>query len=119
MRISDWSSDVCSSDLEGAEQPHVEIGGILPFQRQRRTEPFTHIIIQEQAAFQRHRDAVAGRAAQRGRRAGCGEFIDTGVGVFELGDRMSVVTGKSVSVRVDLGGLLIIKKKKNIYHNNL
>src|SRR3546814_19738388 len=30
----------------------------------------------------------------------------------ELGDRKSVVEGKSVSVRVDLGGRRIIKKKK-------
>src|SRR3546814_12465305 len=30
------------------------------------------------------------------------------------GDRKSVVWGKSVSVRVDLGGRRIIKKKKNI-----
>src|SRR3546814_15357509 len=31
----------------------------------------------------------------------------------EKGDRKSVVSGKSVSVRVDLGGRRIIKKKKN------
>src|SRR3546814_11447196 len=30
-----------------------------------------------------------------------------------IGDRKSVVEGKSVSVRVDLGGRSIIKKKKN------
>src|SRR3546814_19758896 len=33
------------------------------------------------------------------------------------GDRKSVVSGKSVSVRVDLGGRRIIKKKKNLKHN--
>src|SRR3546814_15754078 len=32
-------------------------------------------------------------------------------------DRKSVVTGKSVSVRVDLGGRHAIKKKKNTIHN--
>src|SRR3546814_12173965 len=32
-------------------------------------------------------------------------------------DRKSVVTGKSVSVRVDLGGRRIIKKKNKIYDN--
>src|SRR3546814_16377347 len=26
MRISDWSSDVCSSDLDGIDLPHAEIG---------------------------------------------------------------------------------------------
>src|SRR3546814_21065686 len=36
-------------------------------------------------------------------------------------DRKSVVSGKSVSVRVDLGGRRILKKKKNytIYHKKL
>src|SRR3546814_13964287 len=33
--------------------------------------------------------------------------------ICTLADRKSVVLGKSVSVRVDLGGLRIIKKKKN------
>src|SRR3546814_15008475 len=36
----------------------------------------------------------------------------------ETGDRKSVVKGKSVSVRVDLGGRRIIKKKKQINQNN-
>src|SRR3546814_17424015 len=35
------------------------------------------------------------------------------------GDRKSVVWGKSVSVRVDLGGRRIIKKKKQSKNNNL
>src|SRR3546814_18199187 len=34
-------------------------------------------------------------------------------GLILSGDRKSVVEGKSVSVRVDLGGPRIIKKKKN------
>src|SRR3546814_21110991 len=34
-----------------------------------------------------------------------------------LGDRKSVVKGTSVSVRVDLGGRLIIKKKKTQKYN--
>src|SRR3546814_18202691 len=34
----------------------------------------------------------------------------------KLGDRKSVVEGKSVSVRVDLGGRRFIKKKKNRQH---
>src|SRR3546814_19032680 len=36
----------------------------------------------------------------------------TAPGLWELGARKSVVSGKSVSVRVDLGGRRIIKKKK-------
>src|SRR3546814_18569471 len=37
-----------------------------------------------------------------------------GVQIGKGGDRKSVVSGKSVSVRVDLGGRRIIKKKKTI-----
>src|SRR3546814_17114238 len=37
-----------------------------------------------------------------------------GLSQRDAGDRKSVVQGKSVSVRVDLGGPLIIKHKKNI-----
>src|SRR3546814_18137143 len=38
-----------------------------------------------------------------------------GLGVVFRGDRKSVVSGKSVSVRVDLGGRRIHKKKRTIY----
>src|SRR3546814_20990793 len=37
----------------------------------------------------------------------------------EHGDRKSVVSGKSVSVRVDLGGRRIINKKKNPHKSTL
>src|SRR3546814_6711959 len=40
---------------------------------------------------------------------GAGEVLAVGAGV----DRKSVVSGKSLSVRVDLGGRRIIKKKKS------
>src|SRR3546814_18567918 len=38
--------------------------------------------------------------------------------VSKAGDRKSVVKGKSGSVRVDLGGRRLIKKKKNKINNN-
>src|SRR3546814_20602414 len=79
MRISDWSSDVCSSDLRA--------GAGRPVQARR---------------LHRRRTVCAGRARQRaGRRhRRCPP------------DRKSVVEGKSVSVRVDLGGRRILKKKQ-------
>src|SRR3546814_19444509 len=89
MRISDWSSDVCSSDLAEEGEAAPARAGILD--RARRGD------LAHMAARQGHarRDA---RAARR-----------------RLGrDRKSVVEGKSVSVRVDLGGRRSIKKKKNI-----
>src|SRR3546814_15915708 len=82
MRISDWSSDVCSSDLVyfASAAPPVRFPNVygidMPTQR---------------------------------------ELIATGRSDEEIartiGDRKSVVYGKSVSVRVDLGGRRIIKKK--------
>src|SRR3546814_18883617 len=56
MRISDWSSDVCSSDLERQQrkgQPHVKLDGLPPvpaglegkhFQRFSRTWRIAHIL---------------------------------------------------------------------------
>src|SRR3546814_14489850 len=98
MRISDWSSDVCSSDLvvrrpakrdRQAEPPQAGQQQVEPeqvFQRRLRGQPvFPRIVIAQPRL----------RAAER--RA--------------APDRKSVVSGKSVSVRVDLGGRRIIKKK--------
>src|SRR3546814_13498366 len=102
MRISDWSSDVCSSDL-----PHQ--------QRHRR-----------QWIGERHwfgRFALGGlnrEMIMRGVLAGlarseAGAVAPTvALSLFGLIDRKSVVEGKSVSVRVDLGGCRIIKKKKKM-----
>src|SRR3546814_11791390 len=73
MRISDWSSDVCSSDL--AERICRRCG-------------------------RSHRGAGADRAERSAR----------GARAREIGS--ASCKGKSVSVRVDLGGRRIIKKKK-------
>src|SRR3546814_14856900 len=94
MRISDWSSDVCSSDLMH------ELGRVLDYFDQ--TRP-AGVIIQsgKEAGF------IAG--------ADIDEFagLDTSAKGMELvSDRKRVGSGKSVSVRVDLGGRRIIKKKK-------
>src|SRR3546814_18450590 len=85
MRISDWSSDVCSSDLD----PDAE--GIQDLHR-------------------RHHGAVSGGAAGQG--AAPEARARPGPDRHRL-DRKSVVTGTSVSVRVDLGGRLNIKKQKH------
>src|SRR3546814_17827955 len=104
MRISDWSSDVCSSDLPGLRR-----GGILVVDPRSRT---------------------AIRLARRGRMSGGGG----GMGRVREGhagararhspcstanrnaeDRKSVVEGKSVSVRVHHGGRRSMKNKKENY----
>src|SRR3546814_8931028 len=86
MRISDWGSDVCSSDLE-----------------------------QRLAAGQARTGAGPGEVGVgrlRGRE-GVGLVLEAAEGDACHGrpDRQSVVSGKSVSVSVDLGGRRIIKKK--------
>src|SRR3546814_16083013 len=76
MRISDWSSDVCSSDLIVRVVDPGEVVESLDLE-------------------------VLGHNAQ-------GTRVDIPAGD---GDRKSVVAGKSVSVRVELGGRRIIKKE--------
>src|SRR3546814_12462816 len=107
MRISDWSSDVCSSDLVpvGSHRPAPPVPRDAGPDRRR--DPCPHLP-------RRNRRRTRSRGSGRGRRVAyrCG------------GDRKSVVSGKSVSVSVDLGGRRIIKKKikdniENIYNSIL
>src|SRR3546814_17644363 len=100
MRISDWSSDVCSSDLVARLQRDVQgLAGRL------------HAAAQLAALGQCHRLAAVLVAVELDlvvlvkQRAFAGQR--------QQRDRKSVVSGKSVSVRVDLGGRRIIKKKNN------
>src|SRR3546814_14343214 len=133
MRIIDWSSDVCSSDLidvHGSEpfvgrplagelhncdlEPEpslVKIENLLHLQRPREKAATGN---QGEQAF---RDKPVHRLAQR--RAADFQFAGQLALVEPLPrleaitqDRKSVVSGKSVSVRVDLGGRRIIKKTK-------
>src|SRR3546814_13524059 len=93
MRISDWSSDVCSSDLAarnqllGVASQSEKLQGVRPEGMEDAPELRVQI------------DRVKARAL--------------GLSIADVNgtDRKSVVSGKSVSVRVDLGGRRIIKKK--------
>src|SRR3546814_19025547 len=81
MRISDWSSDVCSSDLHRIRDVG-DLGSYVP-----------NVVIAEGTGL--------GSAV-----------VIRGVGASTRNiDRKSVVSGKRVSVRVDLGGRRIIKKQ--------
>src|SRR3546814_13360267 len=80
MRISDWSSDVCSSDPADGARRGVGVRAL----RRRPLLPVPRRV-----------------------RGGRGPVLAVG-----QADRKSVVSGKSVSVRVDLGGRRIIQKKK-------
>src|SRR3546814_17959744 len=118
MRISDWSSDVCSSDLQPGpdqrlfrlRQGNDEVGvaydmfgrfrhrerrpprGLMPIDKLPRlfgtTRQDADVI--DLKSLEQGRDDLVGDTARRSE---------------------SVVKGKSVSVRVDLGGRRIIKKK--------
>src|SRR3546814_18538430 len=97
MRISDWSSDVCSSDLSGTDL-------LFEFGREWRLD-----------------DPLADLGAGRGQfadvfgveraEAGGDELVQPRRLEKGAGARKSVVEGKSVSVRVARGGRHIIKKQ--------
>src|SRR3546814_13044773 len=90
MRISDWSSDVCSSDLAcrlgmDERRRHFLVVGACP--------PATPILLASQSALpgRTRRHAPATRATEK------------------PADRTTAVEGKSGSVRVYLGGSRLIK----------
>src|SRR3546814_18058623 len=102
MRISDWSSDVCSSDLHADAQRGdlgvVDVDARRAVAALRADVPFGQRVdhrLLDPAHVVAHADLQALQVEQR---------IDQ--------DRKSVVWGKSVEVRVELGGRLIIIKKK-------
>src|SRR3546814_18404578 len=107
MRISDWSSDVCSSDL--ALNDLIEVGGDLALDG-----ATINVSVPTSGSF--------GPGIYRVFNYG-GDLLNDNLGLGALpggsdvsvqtSDRKSVVSGKSVSVRVDLGGRRIIKKKKS------
>src|SRR3546814_16524074 len=92
MRISDWSSDVCSSDL--TERPFTS-----PLNDEHRAGTFACAgcalpLYSSKTKFESHTGWPSFWAPLKG------------------ADRKSVGSGKSVSVSVDLGGRRIIKQKQ-------
>src|SRR3546814_19704799 len=124
MRISDWSSDVCSSDLiatvavysdADARAPHV----LMADERVRLGQPpaaesylLADLILA--AARETGADAihpVYGFLSERERFArACAE-----AGIAFIGDRKHVESGQRVSVRLDPGGRRIIQKHTIIH----
>src|SRR3546814_13467944 len=101
MRISDWSSDVCSSDLlvDSADdaiplklEQLVPDGRVADARRGLDNPLLVQLVAQIPEQLVEHLKIKQRRWA--------------------MADRKSVVSGKSVSVRVDLGGRRIIKKKR-------
>src|SRR3546814_16264825 len=123
MRISDWSSDVCSSDLPKIcgrvsmhcvpQRPQISSAGVGPGAVEE-----GHVAVGggEDAVGDGgghvgpHRRHVAdGPEALDGGALGAVEDDDAVVGYL---DWKSVVEGKGVAEHVDLGGCGLIKKKK-------
>src|SRR3546814_12219749 len=105
MRISDWSSDVCSSDLDHRkpERPAREI--------------FLGAMLDRADVLARHR--AADHLVDEFKAPAARQRPDLDVHIAELAvpaglalERKRVVEGKSVSVRVDIGRRRLIKKKK-------
>src|SRR3546814_16385527 len=112
MRISDWSSDVCSSDLKLAGfggNPLIHLGGVLLYS-------VLFFGLSHAFAFRgslsrydpKHLLSMLTRHAPEPALG----FIAL-VTRLALQDRKSVVKGKSGSVRVALVGSRTIKKKKS------
>src|SRR3546814_19617019 len=111
MRISDWSSDVCSSDL-----PMRTIRSALTRDETDAARGITSRSTSRRRRYPGrarvyHLHGFGEESADR-RRAQKSWYESTpGVRTQRSKDRKSVGSGKSVSVRVDLGGRRIIKKK--------
>src|SRR3546814_18587040 len=102
MRISDWRSDVCSSDLQGLRC--LRLGD--QDRRPADGDPGAH------------HQGLDDRRPRGQERHAPDEETDPGR-PEAVPDRKRVVQGKSVSVRVDLGGRRIIKKKNNHTHGGI
>src|SRR3546814_12158829 len=116
MRISDWSSDVCSSDL-------FALAVVILFHHEARRQ-LGDVGTDDALERARAQDNVAGGLVadvHAGKQIGVaaiegGGGDEHGIHVKQQ-DRKSDVEGQSVYVRVDLGGRRI--NKNNKHHNNL
>src|SRR3546814_19145015 len=109
MRISDWSSDVCSSDL------FENLNELVPQLLAQDYPEFEVIVVNDRSNDQTFDYLL--EATQQHPRLRMVNVKDTPerVNGKKYGitlDRKSVGWGKSVSVRVDIGDRRIIKKKK-------
>src|SRR3546814_2410330 len=99
MRISDWSSDVCSSDLEAhrigqlADQ-FVELGGAD------RVEPRGRLVEEEQRGVERERACESGALDHPARQLG----RKLGAGIGRQADHLDLIGGDLVEqIRVEPG----------------
>src|SRR3546814_16442929 len=107
MRISDWSSDVCSSDLsESRDVLAHQIAAHHAIGQPRLVGLIDHLPVSRKIGLTALQD-LAKREF----------FLDSATLRLpdvqaRVGDRKSVVSGKNVSVRVDPGGRRLLKKQQ-------
>src|SRR3546814_12281619 len=137
MRISDWSSDVCSSDLAPAETDVYHLHDIVAdalISGSHATVSPTEVRLmslrEEAAMFNSNGDQWESDPEKPwDLRKGGEHILSVSVPFDHVArtlpmqpadaagiDRQSVVKGKSVSVRVDLGGRRLITTKQTIKH---
>src|SRR3546814_11903817 len=104
MRISDWSSDVCSSDLDADD---VREGPLPDAPADAGPGPLLVGFRQSEADGSKALDDLRRHARVLAHHPILAALADTCC----QRDRKSVVQGKSVSVRVDRGGRRLINKK--------
>src|SRR3546814_15848581 len=110
MRISDWSSDVCSSDLHIQMAIHSCLISTITSAVNDMSSQISNYIQMAVSSciISTTRSKVDAMSSQ------VSNHIHVAVSscIISTTDRTSVVWGTSVYVRVDLGGRRIIKKKK-------
>src|SRR3546814_13549102 len=119
MRISDWSSDVCSSDLVAAGSlglPDLGINTLDDVLTDVRRITYVcdlPLLVDIDTGFGPSAFNIGRTVRSLIKNGAAACHIEDQVGAKRCGhrDRKSVVSGKSVTVRVDLGGRRIIKKK--------
>src|SRR3546814_14273563 len=106
MRISDWSSDVCSSDLHGDLRNALgRHGGLVEEDAPEVIAVRKDLVLVGQIGPARIHQVNARQPIML-----C-DFLGPQVIIDGQRDRKSVVEGMSVSGRVDLGGRRILKKQ--------
>src|SRR3546814_17287587 len=109
MRISDWSSDVCSSDLEAAD---IEIEAMAEnFDRAQLLAIHLKIKCAANQVVGGSFAPFFDRIEKIGLHGAHASSAIVYVGRMDQRDRKSGVEGKSGAVRVFLGGCRFIKKK--------
>src|SRR3546814_10978673 len=113
MRISDWSSDVCSSDLVTISSPVSTANGV------KLASPKPLVVPILRAGLGMLDGMVRLLPTAEVGFLGMIRNEETLEASTYAEDRKSVVKGKSVSVSVALGGRRIIEKKTKKRHNTI